>query len=56
MRQPGGGEDLRRPRPRGPDQVTNIHDLMVEAFEHIDARLEGTEGTASPPASATWTR
>jgi replicative DNA helicase len=25
---------------RSSDQVVNIHDLLVEAFEHIDARLE----------------
>jgi replicative DNA helicase len=29
---------------RTSDQVTNIHDLMIEAFARIDARLEGTEG------------
>jgi replicative DNA helicase len=33
---------------RSSDQVTNIHDLLIEAFERIDARLEGTEGSGTP--------
>ncbi len=37
------------------DQVFNIHDVLVEAFERIDARLERGEGGAFPPASATST-
>lgn len=32
---------------RSSDQVTNIHDLMVEAFQHIDARLEHGEGAGT---------
>jgi len=33
---------------RSSDQVTNIHDLMLEAFERIDARMEGTAGVGVP--------
>jgi len=29
---------------RSSDQITSAHDLMMEAFRRIDARLEGTEG------------
>ena len=29
---------------RSTDQVASIHDLMIDAFDRIDARLEGTEG------------
>jgi replicative DNA helicase len=29
---------------RSADQITNAHDLMIEAFNRIDARAEGTEG------------
>jgi len=29
---------------RSTDRVTSIYDLLVEAFDRIDARLEGTEG------------
>ncbi len=29
---------------RTTDQIVNIHDLMMEAFDRIDARIEGTEG------------
>ncbi len=29
---------------RSSSQVTNIHDLMMEAFDRIDARIEGREG------------
>ncbi len=29
---------------RSADNVTNIRDLLVEAFDRIDARLQGTEG------------
>ena len=32
---------------RSNDRVTNIHDLLVEAFDRIDARLEGTEGVGT---------
>jgi len=31
---------------RAVHQVTNAHDLMIEAFDRIDARLEGSEGVA----------
>ncbi len=33
---------------RSNDQITNMHDLMIEAFDRIDARLEGTEGIGVP--------
>jgi len=33
---------------RSRDQVTNIHDLLVEAFDRIDARLERGEGQGIP--------
>jgi replicative DNA helicase len=33
---------------RSADQVTNIHDLLVEAFDHIDARLEHGAGVGVP--------
>jgi len=33
---------------RSTDQIVNAHDLMVEAFDRIDARLEGTEGVGIP--------
>ena len=33
---------------RSSDQVTNIHDVLVEAFERIDARLEHGEGGGIP--------
>ena len=33
---------------RSTDQVTNIHDLLVEAFDRIDARLERGEGVGVP--------
>ena len=33
---------------RSTDQVTNIHDLLVEAFDRIDARLEHGEGVGVP--------
>jgi len=33
---------------RTTDQVVGAHDLMVEAFGRIDARLEGTEGVGIP--------
>ncbi|MHC4178008.1 MAG: replicative DNA helicase [Planctomycetota bacterium] len=33
---------------RSPSQVTSIHDLMIEAFDRIDARLEGKEGMGIP--------
>jgi replicative DNA helicase len=33
---------------RSSDQVTNAHDLMVEAFDRIDARLAGTAGVGVP--------
>ena len=33
---------------RSTDQVTNIQDLMVEAFDRIDARLEHGEGVGIP--------
>ena len=33
---------------RSADPVTNIHDLMLEAFERIDARMEGTAGVGVP--------
>ncbi len=33
---------------RSRDQVTNIHDLLVEAFDRIDARLERGEGVGTP--------
>ena len=35
---------------RSADQVTNIHDVMVEAFDHIDKRLEHGGATGIP----TW--
>ncbi len=33
---------------RSSDQVTSIHDLLVEAFDRIDARLERSEGVGVP--------
>lgn len=33
---------------RSRDQIVNIHDLLVEAFERIDARLQRGEGTGTP--------
>ncbi len=33
---------------RSPEQVTNAHDLMVEAFDRIDARLDGSEAGGIP--------
>ncbi len=33
---------------RSRDQVTSIHDLLVEAFDRIDARLERGEGVGTP--------
>jgi len=33
---------------RTSDQITNAHDLMIEAFARIDARLEGKEGIGIP--------
>jgi len=33
---------------RSADQVTSIHDLLVEAFDRIDARLERGEGVGVP--------
>jgi replicative DNA helicase len=33
---------------RDSGQVTNIHDLMMEAFVRIDARIEGREGIGIP--------
>jgi replicative DNA helicase len=33
---------------RSADQITNIHDLLVEAFDHIDARLEHGAGVGVP--------
>jgi replicative DNA helicase len=33
---------------RSNDHVTNIHDLLVEAFDRIDARLEHGEGVGVP--------
>jgi replicative DNA helicase len=33
---------------RSTDQVTTIHDLLVEAFDRIDARLERGEGVGVP--------
>ncbi len=33
---------------RSNDQVTPVHDLLVEAFERIDARLEHREGVGVP--------
>ncbi len=33
---------------RSSDQITNIHDLLVEAFDRIDARLEHGEGVGIP--------
>ena len=33
---------------RSTDQVTTIHDLLVEAFDRIDARLEHGEGVGVP--------
>ena len=33
---------------RSNDQVTNAHDLMIEAFDRIDARLEHREGVGVP--------
>ncbi len=33
---------------RSTDQVINIHDLLVEAFDRIDARLEHGEGVGVP--------
>ncbi len=33
---------------RSTDQVTNAHDLMIEAFDRIDARLDGSEAGGIP--------
>ncbi|NQU21638.1 MAG: replicative DNA helicase, partial [Candidatus Nealsonbacteria bacterium] len=33
---------------RSSNQITNIRDLMMEAFDRIDARLAGTEGVGAP--------
>ncbi len=33
---------------RDSSQVTSIHDLMMEAFDRIDARIEGREGIGIP--------
>jgi replicative DNA helicase len=33
---------------RSNDQIINAHDLMMEAFERIDARLQGSEGVGVP--------
>ena len=33
---------------RSTDQIINAHDLMVEAFDRIDARLAGTAGVGVP--------
>ncbi len=33
---------------RSTDQITTAHDLMVEAFDRIDARLAGTAGVGVP--------
>jgi replicative DNA helicase len=33
---------------RSSDQITSAHDLMMEAFRRIDARLQGTEGVGIP--------
>jgi replicative DNA helicase len=33
---------------RSTDHITNIHDLLVEAFDRIDARLEHGEGVGVP--------
>ena len=33
---------------RSTDQITSIHDLLVEAFDRIDARLEHGEGVGVP--------
>jgi replicative DNA helicase len=33
---------------RSNDQVTTAHELMIEALDRIDARLEGTEGVGIP--------
>jgi len=33
---------------RSSDQITNINDLMLEAFARIDARMQGTEGIGIP--------
>jgi replicative DNA helicase len=33
---------------RSTDQITNIHDLLIEAFDRIDARLEHGEGVGAP--------
>jgi replicative DNA helicase len=33
---------------RSSSQVTNIHDLIIEAFDRIDARMEGREGIGIP--------
>ncbi|MGA2034915.1 MAG: DnaB-like helicase N-terminal domain-containing protein, partial [Thermoguttaceae bacterium] len=33
---------------RSTDQITNARDLMMEAFDRIDARLEGREGIGVP--------
>ena len=33
---------------RSTDQVININDLMIEAFDRIDARLERREGVGVP--------
>jgi replicative DNA helicase len=37
---------------RTTDQITNAHDLMMEAFQRIDARLEGKEGVGTPSGFA----
>jgi len=33
---------------RSTDQITSAHDLMLQAFQRIDARLQGTEGHGIP--------
>ncbi len=33
---------------RSTDQIINAHDLMVEAFDRIDARMKGTAGVGVP--------
>ena len=47
--EPGRGEDLRRPRPSAaPTRWSSIHDVLVEAFDRIDARLEHGGGDRHP--------